>query len=135
MFVPVVNSLFVLNFMEWKNKEIEKELNTGSAKAENVGRVWLARNDHMPAEYAETKSGTVQPNETAWIAPKLAAEEAKPLPKMLAYAGRFQTDDGMTAYLRRNMEKLPETDRGTVADLLQYPAADIRREINRILSA
>ena len=40
--------LFAHNLLQWKNREIEKELNTGHAEAENVGRFWLAKSKKTP---------------------------------------------------------------------------------------
>ena len=57
------------------------------------------------------------------------------LPEMLKYAGRFQTDDGMTAYLEKITEALPEEERKVVENLLRRSPAEIRKEIGRIAGA
>ena len=127
--LTAVKSLFFWDQLNWRNKEIEEAIHSETAKLENVGRFWLARKDHLPKQYPKMNAETECPNTNTTISPKRFDEETKGLPEMLAYAGRFQTNDGMTAYLKRNMAKLPENDYRIVKDMLQHPAEDIRREI------
>lgn len=122
------------NILQWENQEREKELNSGHADAENVGRFWLAKSKKTPNEYYDTKDAAVQANETGSVWKKLE-ETQKTLPETLAYAGRFRTDDGMTGYLKRVLPTLPETDRKTVETLLRRSPAEIRKELGRRIQA
>ena len=126
-----VKSLMFYNILQWENQEREKELNSGHADAENVGRFWLAKSKKTPNEYYDTKDAAAHANETGSVWKKLE-ETQKTLPETLAYAGRFQTDEGMTGYLKRVLPTLPETDRRTVENLLKLSDQEIRAEIKRI---
>ena len=123
-----------VNAME-RMKQTKEAVESENAEIGKVGRFAKVRNQNVPQDYYDTKDKIVYPQEDTVPVSKLAAEEAKPLPEMLAYAGRFQTDDGMTAYLKRNVEKLPEEDRRIVETLLQYSPEEIRKEISRITGA
>ena len=124
--------LFAHNLLQWKNSEIEKRISSGNARVGlRLRKFWLAKEDRTPQEYYDE---IAYPQEDTVPASDPVAE-TKTLPEMLAYAGRFQTDDGMTAYLKRNMENLPESDRRALEDLLNLSAAEIRKEIERIANA
>lgn len=131
MYLPVGTSLFTFELMHWKNREIEKELNTGHAKPSRVARFWLSKSDHTPNEYYDMKDTVAQPKETG-SSPKRIEVKTKTLRETLEYAAKFQTDDGMTAYLKRAVTVLPEEDRGTVENLLNLSDQQIRAEIKRI---
>ena len=59
--------------------------------------------------------------------------EANPLPEMLAYAAKFTIDSGMTGYLKREKDKLPEEDRIKVEGLLRLSPNEIREAIKKMV--
>lgn len=124
--------LFAHNLLQWKNREIEKRISSGNARMGlMLGRFWLAKEDRTPQEYYDAGAEAEQPNGNAEASQSPAVQE-KTLQEVLVYAAKFQTDDGMTAYLKRTVTVLPEEDRRTVENLLNLSAEDIRREIGRI---
>ncbi len=54
------------------------------------------------------------------------------LPEMLAYAAKFTTDSGMTEYLNRDKDTLPEEDRIKVEKLLKLTPNEIREAIKKM---
>ena len=59
--------------------------------------------------------------------------EIKTLPEMLAYAAKFTSDPGMTGYLQREKDKLPEEDSAKVEELLKLPPKEIREAIKKMV--
>lgn len=105
-----------------------------------------AQIDELRAEIVQLKVylGILPPPEPPKEpAPAEWTKELKPEPpkapetlsEMLEYAARFQTDDGMTAYLEKIAAELPEAERGTVENLLRRTPAEIRKEIGRMTKA
>ena len=128
--------LFAHNLLQWKNREIEKRLSSGNARMGwKLGRFWLAKEDRTPQEYYDAGAEAEQPNGNAEITQSPAVQGKKALTEVLAYAAKFQTDDGMTAYLKRVLPVLPETDRRIVEDLLKQSPTEIRKEIGRMVKA
>lgn len=115
-------------------KQTKEAVESGNAEIGRVGRFQEVRNQNAPQEYYDTKSKAEYAADAA-SKPNPVQETAKPLPEVLAYAAKFQTDDGMTGYLKRVSGVLPEEDRRTVENLLTQSPAEIRAEIKRISNA
>lgn len=115
-------------------QQSKEAVETGNAEIGRVRQFWRARNKHVPQEYRDAETAVHSETEPV-PAPRHIEEEVKSLQQMLEYAARFRTDDGMTAYLKRNAAKLPEDDCKIVEDLLKESPEDIRNEIGRIVSA
>ena len=115
-------------------KQTKEAVESGNAEIGRVGRFQKVRNQNTPQEYYDTKSKAEYAADAA-SKPNPIQEAAKPLPEVLEYALKFQTDDGMTGYLKRTVTALPEEDRRTVENLLNLSAEDIRREIKKVTAA
>ena len=115
-------------------KQTKEAVESGNAEIGRVGRFQKVRNQNAPQEYYDTKS-KVEYAADAASKPNPIQEAAKPLPEVLEYAAKFRTDDGMTGYLRRVSDVLPDEDRRIVEDLLKLSPAEIRTEIKRITNA
>lgn len=64
---------------------------------------------------------------------KPGKKEINTLPEMLAYAAKFTSDPGMTGYLQREKDKLPEEDSAKVEELLKLPPKEIREAIKKMV--
>ena len=140
-----------------KTKEIQEDMSADYVALSKAGRTRERRLmneiDQMQAQIDELRAelvglkvylGIIPPPEPPKEpAPAQWTKELKPEPpkapetlsEMLAYAARFQTDDGMTAYLKRSVTALPEEDRRTVENLLRRTPAEIRKELGRMTGA
>ena len=84
------------------------------------------------AREMQTELGVNIPASGAPVWEKTEKKEINTLPEMLAYAGKFTSDSGMTGYLKREKDKLPEKDRMKVETLLSLTPARMREAIKKM---
>jgi hypothetical protein len=114
--------------MEPANKEEREKSNTvpqENVKAETKAKE-IADEIRKQMGVEDAAASTLPPKKPIGI-------EAKTLPEMLTYAAKFTSDSGMTCYLKREKDKLPEEDRIKVEGLLLLSPNEMREAIKKMV--
>lgn len=150
-------SLFEYLELKRKTRELQEDMSADYVALTKAGRTrekqLNAQIDQLRTEIDELRTELIElkvhlgiippPEPPKEPAPEPWTKELKKEPpkapetfsEMLAYAARFETDDGMTAYLEKIAAELPEEDRRTVENLLLRSPAEIRKELGRRIQA